>query len=127
MKRFSCSLCDTCRAQVPEVAPHEVLVELLRRWLLERVHLTALRIDARHDVLDRALSLPARRIHRLQDERRGPAVLGVEHVLLVRSHAVPVLQQLRRVALVQLQAAGVTRSDSFSRKPLPAVRGDVLP
>jgi hypothetical protein len=120
MKRFSCSLCDTCRAQVPEVAPHEVLVELLRRWLLERVHLTALRIDARHDVLDRAVI--ARPPHP-SPGRRAARTSGPGR----RACPASPLQQLRRVALVQLQAAGVTRSDSFSRKPLPAVRGDVLP
>ena len=52
-----------------------------RRRLLERGHLAALRIDARHDVLDRAVL--AGRIHRLEDEQQRPAVLRVQHVLLL--------------------------------------------
>ena len=38
--------------------PQEIVIELLGRRMLERIDLAALRIDARHDVLDRAV-LPA--------------------------------------------------------------------
>ena len=93
--------------QVSDVAPHEVVVELLRRGLLERGHLAPLRIDAGHDVLDRAVF--ASRVHRLEDQQQGPAVLGVKHVLLFRQPRNAALEEFRGVALVQLQAAGVPR------------------
>ena len=48
--------------------------------LLERNDIDPLRIDARHDVLDRAIL--ARRVHRLEDEQQRPGMLGVENVLL---------------------------------------------
>src|SRR5262245_45090585 len=60
-------------------APQEVMIELFVGRRLERVDLTALRVDAGQDVLDRAVL--ARRIHGLKDEQHRPAVLGVEHVL----------------------------------------------
>jgi hypothetical protein len=69
--------------------------------------LTPLRVDARHNVFDRAVF--AGRVHRLKDEQQGPAVLGVEHVLLFRQPRNAEFAQLRGLALVQLQAAGITR------------------
>ena len=111
-----------------DVAPHEVVVELLRRGLLEGVHLAALRIDARHDVLDRAVL--AGRVHRLEDQQQRPAILGVEHVLLFRQPRGAALEELRRLALVHLQAAGVARIEVFEPEALAfgdAVRSDVLP
>ena len=114
--------------QVSDVAPHEVMVELLRRGLLERGHLAPLRIDARHDVLDRAVF--AGRVHRLEDQQQGPAVLGVEHVLLFRQPRGAALEELRSLALVQLQAAGVTRIEVVQPEALAfgnAERVDVLP
>ena len=65
--------------QASGVAPHEVVVEFLDDGCLNEYTWT-LRIDARHDVLDRAVF--AGRVHRLEDEQQGPAVLGIEHVLL---------------------------------------------
>ena len=93
--------------QVSDVAPHEVVVELLRRGLLERGHLAPLRIDAGHDVFDRAVF--ASRVHRLEHKQQGPAVLGVKDVLLFRQPRNAALEEVRGVALVQLQAAGVPR------------------
>ena len=93
--------------QASDVAPHEVVVELLRRGLLERGHLAPLRIDAGHDVFDRAVF--ASRVHRLEDQQQGPAVLGVKDVLLFRQPRNAALEEFRGVALVQLQAAGVPR------------------
>ena len=46
-------------------APEKIVLQLLRRRLLEGVHLATLRIDARHNVLDRAV-LPGG-VHRLKD------------------------------------------------------------
>ena len=56
--------------------PQEIVVELLRRRRLERIHLAALRIDARHHVLDGAV-FPGG-VHRLEDQQHRPAVLRVE-------------------------------------------------
>ena len=44
-------------------------------------NLAALRIHARHHVLDRPVF--AGRIHRLEDEQHRPAILRVEHVLAI--------------------------------------------
>src|SRR2546428_232570 len=54
-------------------------IQVFRRWRLERDDIAALRIDAGHDVLDR--SVLAGRVHGLEDEQDGPAVLRVQHVL----------------------------------------------
>ena len=55
------------------------MVEIFAGRRLEGKDLAALRIDAGHDVLDRAVL--ARGVHGLEDEQHGPAVLRVEHVL----------------------------------------------
>ena len=65
--------------QAPHVPPEEVVVQLLGRRLLEAEDLAALRIDAGHDVLDRAVL--AGRVHRLEDDQDGVSVVGVEQVL----------------------------------------------
>src|SRR5262249_52806575 len=62
-----------------QASPEVVVIEILGRRRLERKYLATLRIDPGHDVLDRAV-LP-RRVHGLEDEQDGPAVLGIEHVL----------------------------------------------
>ena len=89
--------------------------------------MASLRIDARHDVLDRAVF--AGRVHRLEDEQQGPAVLCIEHVLLFGEPRGAGLEEFRRLALFHLQAAGVTRIEVLQPKALAfgdAVRGDVL-
>ena len=60
-------------------APQEIVVQFFGRRRLERIHLAALRIDARHDVLDGAVL--AGRVHRLEDQQHRPAVVGVESIL----------------------------------------------
>src|SRR6516162_9579187 len=87
------------------VAPEEVVVEVLLRGLLEREDLAALWIYSRHDVLDRAVL--AGRVHRLEDEQQRPAILGVKHILLLREPLGAALEEFGRLALVQLEAAGV--------------------
>jgi hypothetical protein len=96
------------------------VVEFFRRGLLEREYLAALRIDARHDVLDRAV-FPGR-VHRLKDEQQGPAILGVEHVLLLRQQCNVALQDFCGFALVQLQTARVARVEVL--KPEALAFGD---
>jgi hypothetical protein len=65
--------------QRPGRAPQEVVVELLRGRRLEGEHLAALRVDARHHVLDRPVL--AGGVHRLEDQEHAPLVLRVEPVL----------------------------------------------
>ena len=102
--------------QALDVAPHEIVVEVFPRGLLEREHLASLRIDARHDVLDGAVL--ARRIHRLKHKQQGPAVLRVEHVLLFREPLGAASEKFGRLALAQLQAAGVCRIDALQAEAL---------
>jgi hypothetical protein len=60
-------------------APKKIVVQLFRRRMLERINLAALRIDPRHDVLDRAVF--SRRVHRLKDDEQRPGVVGIELLL----------------------------------------------
>jgi len=75
--------------------------------LLERKDIDPLRIDARHDVLDRAIL--ARRVHRLEDEQQRPGILGVENVLLHCEPFRTAFKKLRRLLLIHLEPAGVAR------------------
>src|SRR5262249_10890557 len=65
--------------QAAHAAPDEVVVEILVGRLLEAVDLAALRFDARHDVLDRAVL--AGRVHRLQDLQQREGVTRPEQFL----------------------------------------------
>src|SRR5215813_712387 len=65
--------------QAPDATPHEIVIEILLRWSLEGKYLTTLRVDAGHNVLDRAVF--PRGVHRLKDQQYRPAVLRVKHVL----------------------------------------------
>src|SRR5262245_21911760 len=69
----------TAFRQAPDATPHEIVIEILLRWSLEGKYLTTLRIDAGHNVLDRAVF--PRGVHRLKDQQHRPAVLRVKHVL----------------------------------------------
>src|SRR6516164_5709546 len=88
------------------VAPEKVVIEVLRRGLLERENLAALRIYSRHNVLDGAVL--SGRVHRLEHEQQRPAILGIEHVLLLCEPLGAALQEVGRLALVQPQATCVT-------------------
>src|SRR6516225_43379 len=70
----------------------------------------------RHHVLNGAVL--ARRIHRLKHKQQGPAVLRVEHVLLFREPLGAASEKFGRLALAQLQAAGVFRIDAVQAKAL---------
>ena len=87
------------------VAPQEIVRQLLVGGLLERKDIDPLRIDARHDVLDRAVL--ARRVHCLEDEQQRPGILGVENVLLHCEPFRTALKELRRLLLVHLEPACV--------------------
>ncbi len=63
-----------------ELAPPQPVVRQLHlARLLERGHPHALRVQAAHDVLDRAVL--ARGVHRLEDHEQRPAPLGVQPLL----------------------------------------------
>ncbi|MOA33705.1 hypothetical protein D3C78_1550210 [compost metagenome] len=67
--------------QVACGAPKEVVLQLLSAGVLKAEHLTALRVDAGHDVADGAIL--ARRVHRLEDHQQGVAVRRVQKALLL--------------------------------------------
>ena len=96
----------TALGELARGAPEEIVLQFLGRGRLERKHLAALRIDSRHDVLDRPIF--AGRVQRLQDHKNRPAVLGVEHVLQLRHARDAILQSLLRVLF---------------RVPLPGIGG----
>ena len=79
-------------------APEIVVVALLRRWRLEAEHLAALRVDAAHDVADRAVL--AGRVHRLEDEEQRVGVLRVQPILLARELPDAVLEEHFRLGFV---------------------------
>jgi len=84
--------------QVLHVAPHEVVIELFARGLLETHDLAALRIHPGHDELDGAVL--AGRIHGLQHDQHSPLVLGVELVLHLGEVTPALLQHGNAVFLV---------------------------
>ncbi len=94
------------------VAPHEVVGEVLGRGLLEREDLTALRIDARHDVLDGAVL--AGRVHGLENEQQRPAILGGEDVLFLCEPLGSALEKRGRLALSSFSPRVSLGSKSFS-------------
>jgi hypothetical protein len=63
------------RRQGADDAPEEVVSEVLRTRHRERCHLHALRVHARHHVLDRAIL--AGGVHRLEAAEHRPAILSV--------------------------------------------------
>jgi len=100
-------------------APQVIVIQLLVRGHLERVDLAALRIDARHHVIDGAVL--ARGVHRLDDDQHRPAILGVEH-LLELGEPLDVLGEMRArgVLALRLERSGVARID-VGQAEAPAV------
>ena len=80
------------------------------------MHLAALRIDAGEDVLDGAVL--ARRIHRLEDAQHRPAILRVEHVLQLREALDTLLEQVGRMVLFDVEAAGIGRVEVLQAEAL---------
>ena len=85
--------------QRDRAAPHEVVVEFVRRRLLERGDLAALRIDAVEDRLDRAVL--AGRVHALEDQQQRPAVLRIELLLEIAEPLAVGVEDLFRRVLVE--------------------------
>ena len=67
------------------------MIELLGRRRLEAEDLGGLRIEAAHDVLDRAVL--AGGVHRLEDQQQRPAVLRVEDLGQIEEALGRLLQQ----------------------------------
>jgi len=68
------------------------VVQILGRRRLEGVDLDTLRIDARHDVLDRAVL--AGTVHALEDQQQRPVIVGVELFLKLAQQRDAFLQPL---------------------------------
>ena len=68
--------------QALRAAPQIIVVEVLGGGRLEGRNLSALRVDAGHDVLDGAIF--AGGVHGLKDQQHTPFVLRVEFVLQLR-------------------------------------------
>ncbi len=77
------------------------MVQLLLRGALEGVDLAALRIDAGHHRPDRRIL--AGRVHRLEDQQQGPAVVGIEQLLQLLQVADAVGEQGLRDRLVEVE------------------------
>ena len=86
------------------ITPEIVVVQFFNAGRFEGMDLATLRIDAGHDVLDGAVFTGG--VHRLKDEQKGPAVLGVELFLHVAEADDTVLEEALRGLLV-LDAVGV--------------------
>ena len=105
-------------------APEEVVIELLRARRLEGMHLAALRVDARHHVLDRAVL--AGRVHRLEDGEHRQTVLRVELLLQRGQPLDPVGEQRLGVRLLDVEPAGVGRIEIREAEFLRLVDAEAL-
>ena len=122
-------------------APEEIVLEFFRARLLEGMHVDALRIEARHHVLDDAVL--AGGVHRLQHDQHRPGAAGVKPLLqigkprdalgehrlgfgLVDGEAAAVggvvVRQLELVRLVDAVAAGRGFRASWLLTPRQAMR-----
>src|SRR5579871_482457 len=105
--------------QALDVAPEKIVVEVLRRGLLERKDLAALRIHPRHHVLDGPVL--AGRVHRLEHQEQRPAPLGIKDVLLLGEQTVPRCSRSAASPLSSRRPRVSPGSKSASLKPLPCV------
>src|SRR5271155_4032370 len=79
-------------------APKKIVGQFLCRRRLERMYIDALRIHARHDVLDGAVFSGG--VHRLHDDQQTPGALCVEHLLQLGEQRNALLQPLFGFRLV---------------------------
>ena len=70
--------------------PQVVVIQLLRGWSLEAVHLAALRIQPRHHMPNGAVL--ARRIQRLEHNQQSQRVLRIELLLILSIFLIAVLK-----------------------------------
>ena len=86
--------------------------------------LAALRIEARHHVLDDAVL--AGRVHALEDDQQGPAVLGKQLLLHRGEMAQPAGEHVLGGGLAYVEAAGVRRVDIRQVEPVHLLDAKVL-
>jgi len=104
-------------------APKKIVLQFFSTRLFETENLAALRIDARHHVLDGAVF--ASGVHGLKDEEDAPAILGVKHVLKLRQGVDADFQGLFGAGLVLgLEAVRILGIDVF--EPEPGAIGDAI-
>src|SRR5216684_2583415 len=77
------------------------------------MNLAALRIHARHNVLDDAVL--AGRIHRLNDQQHGPSILCVELILQVR-HFLDTALEIFGGMLIRFERSGVVGREMLEAK-----------
>ena len=91
--------------------PEEIVREFLVARRLERVHIAALRVEARHDVVDDAVL--AGGIHPLQHDEQRPAAVGIEALLQLGETLDVVRQHRFGVVLVETTGiGGIERSEA---------------
>src|SRR5207302_8352970 len=105
-------------------APHEVVRQFLLARPLERMHVAALRVDPGHHVGDRAVL--AARVHRLKNHQQRPAVLGVEQLLQLGEPLDVFGEDVLRLRLADVEAAGVAGIDVREVESLGALDAVVL-
>ena len=96
-------------------SPQEIVVELRRAWMLEAEHLTSLRVDPGHDVLDDAVL--AGGIHGLKDQQQRVAVVRVEQVLPV-GQLLDVIREERAVVLLRVVEGRDARPPFLRDRPV---------
>ena len=107
-------------------APHEIMIKLVRRRLLERIDLAALRIDAVEYMFDGAVL--AGGIHALQDHKQRPAVLREQLFLEIDQSRAIGLDDLFGLVLVEPALFGriVRLEMEFARAIDPKRRDEAI-
>src|SRR5580704_12665333 len=79
-------------------APEEIVIRLFPRWLLERVHPRALRVERAENVTDGTIF--SRGIHPLKDDEQRTLAFGVQEILQIAEPAIVTLHFVGRRGLV---------------------------
>ena len=96
--------------------PEVVVIQLLRRRLLEAVDLHPLRVETAHHMLDRPVL--SCRIHGLEHQQQGLPVLGVKFILQ-HGHPLHVAAQLLARVLLVGKSVGIRRVKFADGKAVP--------
>lgn len=103
------------RPRALDATPQKIVSALFGRWLSKRVHVYALRVHARHHVFDRTVL--ASRVHPLEHDKEGVAVLCIQTVLQFRQPH-DVVAQLFDGVVLALEVARVSGIEVLERKAL---------